>query len=324
MELTTSSYLTLVGNLALVAFTVGEVVVAGMAYICRHWLLLKWFMTLYIVALIPYLIFVPESPHWLLIKHRYDELKDVLHDIANFNQRCDSKWLSLYRCVIDSHQTRKDFNRRNKTKLSFLSRAHRFLTHVPTMNKLFTSGFIGFITLLLYFKISYGLAAMDGVNPYLNIIIGAAVEATGYIVPSLMMIRYGRKPMFILFLILTIICLFFESWIYTKNVFIGILVAQLEKFAISAAIGVSYIFVPELFPTTMRATGMGFFTLLSRCGATLAPMIDASVNHDRSLVTKIDYFYIILTILCILLILLLPETRNMPLADKINYESNRN
>ncbi|CAF4465456.1 unnamed protein product, partial [Rotaria magnacalcarata] len=61
-----------------------------MAYICQHWLLLKWAMTLYMLALVPYLIFVPESPHWLLIKCRYAELKQVLHQIAQANRRTNS------------------------------------------------------------------------------------------------------------------------------------------------------------------------------------------------------------------------------------------
>ncbi|CAF4474810.1 unnamed protein product, partial [Rotaria magnacalcarata] len=79
----------------------------------------------------PYLIFVPESPHWLLIKCRYAELKQVLHQIAQANRRTNSQWLLYYQHLIDSHQTQKDRNQKNKVKLSFLSKSRRFLTHVP-------------------------------------------------------------------------------------------------------------------------------------------------------------------------------------------------
>jgi len=324
MELTTSNYATFVGNLALIAFALGEIIVAGMAYICRHWLLLKWAMTLYILALVPYLFFVPESPYWLLTKYRYDELEILLRRIARFNQRAESKWFPFYRYVIENHRKQKNINQKNKLKLSFFAKIHRFLTHIPTMSKLLISGFLGFTTLFLYFKISYHLGAMDEIDPYLNIIIGAIVEALGYLAPSLLMIRYGRRPTFILFLIPTVICLLLTPLTYNQSRFIIILIAQLGKFSISGAVGVTYIFVPELFPTSIRGTGMGFFILLSRLGSTIAPIIDASISHNRLLITYMYYLYAILTGVCVLLIILLPETRNVPLADKIDYNTNRN
>ena len=53
-------------------------------------------------------------------------------------------------------------------------------------------------------------------------------------------------------------------------------------------------------------------------------MIDASISHNRSLITYMYYLYAILTVVCVLLTLLLPETRNVPLADKIDYNTNKN
>jgi MFS family permease len=324
MELTTSKYATFVGNLALVAFTLGEIIIAGMAYICRHWLLLKWAMSLYILALVPYLFFVPESPYWLLTKHRFDELEKVLRQIARCNKRSESKWMPFYRHVIEIYRKQKDMHQKNKLKLSVFAKIYRLLTHVPTISKLLISAFLGFTTLLLYFKISYSLGEMDEINPYLNIIIGAFVEAIGYIGPSLLMIRYGRKPILILFLILTIICLLLTPLTFNQDHFIIILVAQLGKFAISGAVCVTYIMIPELFPTSIRATGAGFFVLFSRLGSIIAPMIDASISQNHLLIIHMYYIYAILIVLCVFLTLLLPETRNVPLADKIHYNTKKN
>ena len=323
LELTTSAYATFVCTLCLLAYTVGEIVVTGMAYVCRHWLTLKWAMTLYFLALVPYLVFVPESPHWLLTKSRYNELEKLLRQMARYNRRSESRWLPFYRYVIDKHQKQKDMNRLNKVTLSLFAKVHRFVTHPPTMNKLVVSGFVGFITCLLYFKISYNLGAMDEINPYLNIIIGAAVEAVSYIVPSLCMIRYGRKPIFILFLLLTIVCLLLTVLTSNPSRFVIILIAQLGKFAISGAVCVTYMLIPALFPTSIRGSGMGFFILWSRLGSTLAPMIDASISHNQAFVTNMYYLYAALTCVCVLLTLSLPETRNVPLMDKIDYSSRK-
>ena len=323
VELTSSRYTNLVGNLALLACVLGEIVITGMAYLCRHWLRLKWAMTLYLLALVPYLFFMPESPRWLLSKHRYDELEKLLRRIARWNRRANSRWLPLYRYMIESHQREKSAQRKNKAQMPFTAKAIRVLTHVPTMSKLVISAIIGFVTLLIYLKISYSLGAMTEIDPYLNLVIGAVGEALGYLAPGLLMIRFGRKPIFITFQILTAICLVATPYSLHYSRFVVVLVAQLGKFAISGAVAVTYIFVPELFPTTIRGTGTGFFILFSRLGSTAAPMIDAWINHDRSAVLVMHYLYALFTLLTALLVLLLPETRNVPLADKIDYSSRR-
>lgn len=319
MEITTSVYATFVGNLALVAFAVGEIVITGMAYVCRDWLRLKWVITIYVLVLVPYLYYVPESPHWLLTKHRYSELEKLLRQMARCNRRPESRWFPFYRYVVENHRKQKDMNKNRTIKLSFTARAYRFLTHMPTMSKLFITGYIGFITLLLYMKISYNLGAMEEISPYINIIIGAVAEAVGYIIPSLFMIYFGRKPIFILFLLLTALYLSIAPLTIRHDRYIAVIIAQLGKFAISAAVCVTYIFVPELFPTSIRGTGMGFFILLSRLGSTIAPMIDAKIHHNHLLETYTYYLYAFLTLLCVLLTFLLPETRNVPLADTIDY-----
>lgn len=170
---------------------------------------------------------------------------------------------------------------------------------------------------------TYNLGAMDEIDPYLNLVIGAVGESLGYLAPSLLMIRFGRKPIFILFQTLTAVCLVVTPYALHQSRFIAVLVAQLGKFASSGAVGVTYIFVPELFPTTIRGTGMGFFILFSRLGSIFAPMIDAWINHDRSSVTAMYYLYALFTMLTALLALLLPETRNVPLTDKIDYRSRK-
>lgn len=324
VELTTSIHATWAGNLALVAFTLGEIIVAGMAYLCRDWLLLKWATTVCVLALVPYLLFIPETPHWLLTKHRYDELEIMLRQMARLNQRAESKWFPLYRYMIDHHRKEKDNNRKNQIKLSFLAKIRRFLTHIPTMSKLLISSLLGFVTLFVYIKISYSLGAMREIDPYLSIIIGAVVEACGYMVASSFMMRFGRKPVMISFLIITAACLLVQLLIDKQHRLIVVVIAQFGKFAISGTICVTYILVPELFPTSIRATGMGVFVLFSRIGSTLAPIIDSMTSNNALFTMYSYYLYIGLTVLCVLVTLFLPETRNVPLADKIDYHTKKN
>lgn len=327
MELSGSAYTNLVGNLALLSFAVGQIVVTIMAYLCRDWLLLKWVITIYMLVIMPYLYFVPESPRWLLTKGRYDELEKVLDRMARINRRDPDQWYGFYRYVIHQHQLEKSMNSKTRIRLSLGAKLRRFLTHRPTMTKLIISGFIGFITLFLYFKVAYGLGAMEEIDPYLSVMIGAFVEILGYICASLLMIRFGRKTVFILFILLMAMCLAGTPYFHQHSRFLSIVISQLAKFAISGAVCVTYIFVPELFPTSIRGTGMGFFVLLSRIGSVLGPTIDSWFPRHHSSETLIWYLYSFISLLTIAFTLFLPETRNVPLEDKIDYQmgkKNRN
>lgn len=321
MELSTSAYTNLIGTLALVAFAVGQVVVTALAYFCRDWLLLKWAIILYMLIIVPYLFFVPESPRWLLTKGRYKELEQILDRMARINRQDPDRWYGFYRFVIHRHQTEKCLNNKTRIRLSLKAKIRRFLTHRPTMTKLFISGFIGFITLFLYFKVAYSLGAMDEIDPYLSVLIGAFVEMIGYIVPSLMMTQFGRKTVFIQYIFLTAICLAATPFFHQHHRrYLSILISQLAKFSISGAVCVTYIYVPELFPTSIRGTGMGFFVFLSRFGSVLAPIIDSWVPRHGSSETIIYYLYALFSLLTIFLTFFLPETRNVPMEDKIDYQ----
>ncbi|CAF4384118.1 unnamed protein product [Rotaria sp. Silwood2] len=62
LELTSSSQSSLVGNVVLVSFTIGECIVTLFAYLAKDWQILKWADTAFIGLVISYLYFIPESP----------------------------------------------------------------------------------------------------------------------------------------------------------------------------------------------------------------------------------------------------------------------
>ncbi|CAF1241186.1 unnamed protein product [Didymodactylos carnosus] len=307
MELTTSRHTSLAGNLAMVSFSVGEMVVTLFAYVSRHWLLLKWLITSLIALSIPYLYFVPESPYWLYSNHIYIQLEHQLRRIAQMNHRPELVWFNQYQKLIA--KPRPLITIRTVTKRSILK-------YLP---KIFLSCFIGVLAMALYIKISYGLSAMDSINPYVNIVIGAIVESIGYISSSIMITTVaGRKYSLILYTLITAICVVILPFLSLKHssllTVMLIIVAQLGKLTISGALSISWIYVPELFPVGIRATVNGLFVLFTRFGAIAAPIIDTSLPEKYLSITT--YVYAALAILMILLIFVfLPETRNRSFED---------
>jgi hypothetical protein len=315
LELTSSAHTSFAGNVALVSFTIGEAIVTLFAYLAKDWQILKWADTAFAGLVIPYLYFMPESPLYLYSKRQYAQLEALLRRIATTNNRKEADWYPFYQSFIRDQPIM--LSRHDET---FFLKVRQILRHPPTIIKLLIIALLGFTTLMLYIKISYGLAVMD-ISPYLGILIGAIVEAAGYVTGSLLIsTKLARKGSFILMMILTIICVVLIPILINHNEVATIFIAQFGKFAISGAVAVSWIFVPELFPTSIRSSANGFFIAFSRIGAIVAPIINTSISADYLPYT----FYASsgLAVVVVLLSLFLPETKDRPMEhvhdDAIN------
>ncbi|CAF3329897.1 unnamed protein product [Rotaria socialis] len=318
LELTSSAHTNLAGNLALISFTTGEGFVTLFAYLAKDWQILKWINTAFIGLVIPYLYFMPESPLYLYSKQDYARLEALLRRIATTNKRKEADWYPAYQELVRNQSTASSDDK----ELSFFQKIRQILMHGSMIAKLLTCVLLSFTTLLLYFKISYGLAGMS-ISPYLGILIGAAVEAAGYIVGSLLMsTKLARKGSFILMIALTIICVILIPIISSRSSIATVCIAQIGKFAISGTIVVSWIFVTELFPTAIRSGANGFFIAFGRIGAIVAPIIDTSIN--KAYLPYTFYASAGLAFIIVLLTLLLPETKSKSMDAVEDYAADEN
>jgi hypothetical protein len=313
LELTSSAHTSFAGNVTLVLFTIGEAIITLFAYLAKDWEILKWADTIFVALVIPYLYFMPESPLYLYSKRQYAQLEALLRRIATTNQRKEVDWYPYYQEFIRNQPTILS----NNNQVTTLQKIHQILTHRPTVVKLLIVALLGFTTLMLYIKISYSLAVMK-MSPYLGILIGAVVEAAGYITGSLLITtKLARKGSFILTTLLTIICLVLIPIISKYSSTATVFIAQFGKFSISGAIAVSWIFVPELFATSIRSSANGFFIAFSRIGAIVAPIIKSSVSDEYLPYTF--YASAGLAVLVVLLSLILPETKDKSMEDAQDY-----
>jgi MFS family permease len=317
LELTSSAHLSFAGNLVLVSFTIGEVIVTLFAYLAKNWQILKWANTAFVGLVIPYLYFMPESPLYLYSKRQYPQLEALLRRIATRNNQKEADWYPFYQAFIRNQPLKLSHDDQG----TFCQKTHRILIHRPTVIKLLIIALLGFTTLMLYIRLSYGLAVMD-ISPYLGILIGAVVEAAGYITGSLLIsTRLARKGSFILMMILTIICVVLIPILLKYSSAATVFIAQFGKYSISGAIAVSWIFVPELFPTSIRSSANGFFIAFSRIGAIVAPIINTAISVDY--LPYASYASAGLAVIVVLLSLLLPETKDKSMEDVQDYAVDR-
>ena len=304
MELTSSSHTSFSCCLTLISYTIGEICLALFAYLSHHWLVLKWIISIYFGLSLPYLYFVPESPYWLFSKRKFDELEIYLKRMAKTNGHSDKDWYSMYEQLVSQN------NCKDKVKQS---KKDKYFEYIP---RLLICGLIQFITMLLYTKISYGLGASnETLSPYLNFIIGAFVEAIGYLIAAVSIITpLGRKYSLIVFASLTSICVLIIPFLMKDYPLLTVIVSQLGKLSISSTVSVSWIYVPELFPTTMRGLANAVFVFVGSFGSILAPIVEELLGHKYIQISF--YVYSALIIILAFIICTLPETRNRSFDDQ--------
>ncbi|CAF2527716.1 unnamed protein product [Rotaria sp. Silwood2] len=307
MELTSSSHTSFAAGVAMVAYTIGEIMFTGFAYAARNWLNLKWLMSVYFAVTVPYLYFIPESPYWLFGRKKYDELEVCLRKIAKINRREESEWFPHYTKLIEESRIVKKSETKAKKK-----RREKVLRFLP---RLIMCGCIEFVTMLLYTKITYGLGAMnEALSPYVNFIIGAVVEGIGYCAAGLAITTVlGRKYSLISFALLTAISILIVPFITESYPVIATVISQIGKFGVSGAVSVSWLYVPELFPTYMRGLANGIFVFVGSFGSMVSPIINTAVDKKNDRITH--YVYAGLTIVLAGVIATLPETRHRSFDD---------
>ncbi|CAF3695292.1 unnamed protein product [Rotaria sp. Silwood1] len=313
LELTSATYTGLAGNLIFISWTIGQIIVTLFAFITYDWQKLKWANTIFIGLGIPYLYFMPESPLYIYAKGQYVLLENILRQIANQNGRKETDWYIYYQEFLRNQTIKLT----HKKQLTSFQKSYQLIINRTTIIKLLLTAIIGFTTLMIYIKISYSLAMMD-TSPYLGILIGAIVEAISYITSSLLISsRLGRKGSFILMMSLTMICMIFIPIIKKYNSIASLSLAQLGKYTISSTTAIAWIFVLELFPTSIRSTASGVFIVCSRTGAITAPIIYTTISNNYLSYTF--YASAFLAFVVLLFSLMLPETKDKPMDNVTDY-----
>jgi MFS family permease len=139
--------------------------------------------------------------------------------------------------------------------------------------------------------------------------IGAII---GYIGLGFLADRFGRKPIVMIFFAASLV-LTFALYKWTTDVHLLLLVAAVNGFFTLGQYSWMSVWLPELFPTRMRATGMAFTFNSPRFIAFLGPLfaglLIAQFGGFSGMAVAFSFIYI----LGFVLVPFLPETKGKPL-----------
>ena len=218
-------------------------------------------------AAFPELDLLPESAHWLLVNGRGDEAEAVLRSAAAQNNKPFPAGVSIARLAYDPAMEKEN----------------------GSVSKLFATSELRLTTLLLWgiwfsaVGCYYGLVLVTpsyfgtkGLAITTSSLIGACSELPGLAVAIALIDRIGRRRTIGFFFgVNCVACGVLAAGATTGAAGLGALTvaAVLGRGAMDGAFASTYVYTPEVYPTTVRSTGVGMASSVGRVAGTLTPFL---------------------------------------------------
>nr|XP_040139454.1 solute carrier family 22 member 3 isoform X1 [Ictidomys tridecemlineatus] len=299
-EIVGSKQRRIVGIVIQMFFTLGIIILPGIAYFIPNWQGIQLAITLPNFLFLLYYWVVPESPRWLITRKEGDKALKILRNIA----KCNGKYLSPNYSEI----TVTDEEVSNP---SFLD-----LVRTPQMRKCtLILMFAWFTSAVVYQGLVMRLGIIGG-NLYIDFFISGVVELPGALLILLTIERFGRRLPFAASNVVAGVACLVTSFLPEGTAWLRTTVATLGRLGITMAFEIVYLVNSELYPTTLRNFGVSLCSGLCDFGGIIAPFLLfrlAAVWLELPLI-----IFGVLASVCGGLVMLLPETKGIALPETVD------
>ena len=205
--------------------------------------------------------YVPESPMYLNRSGKSEEARKVLQRVAKANGRS-----------VDIPPLQPDRQERKSVWSLFTGSLRRRSICLFIAWGLISLAYYG---VFVYLPVKLGAEGFGFMRGQVFLILLALVQLPGFALSAYGVERWGRKPTLVGFLVLSAVGCMFYSLGNAPALVIGS--TLLMSFALLGTWGALYAFTPEVYPTGLRASGMGMAGAVARFGGLFAPAIIAPV-----------------------------------------------
>lgn len=314
MEVAGTEERTVYGPMTRIGRSFGIIIITIVAYYTRNFRYLQLVVTLPGIVKIFWLLTIPESPRWLLIKGRIDEALIVVSNAAKMNGITNNDEVEI------KDQLHKIYDSYSITSKTGNNRSFSDLFRTPVLRKnSIVMCFNWFITVFIYYALSLNVQDLGG-NLFVNFFMSGLVEIPSIILCIYALKKCGRRQILANSLIAlslsSLIGIPFYFLSFNGAVAIRVSFAMIGKFAATIAFTVSYLYSSEIYPTEIRQLGLGLNSASSRLGSMLSPFIKELNEHTHVSVTMTIFGAAALAnaFAC----MLLPETAGKEIPDTID------
>ncbi|XP_045118822.1 solute carrier family 22 member 6-like [Portunus trituberculatus] len=325
MEWTTTSTRSSFGSMTVTGWAVGCMLVPGIAYLIRPWRYLQAAFVLPYVAFFLGWRFLPESPRWLLLHGRYEEVENTLATIAATN-RSKVPPRGVLRAALtrisqqmrgELGQSKANGGQRHCVGMVMDALRHVLSPYISTQRarKMCLLIIIWFSASSAYYGLSLNATNISA-DPYLYNFLHGVFEVPAYFLLWLLVARAGRRPSLSVLFFFCAICIAINSilmFVYAVPVSVKIILSLLGKMSVAAAFHLAYLFTAELFTTQHRSLAVCHCCLFGRIGSIASPYINDILGEAAEWAPSA--VFAVVAFISSLLALLLPETRNKNLPE---------
>ena len=331
-------------------WTVGTIFEASLAWVVMPKFGWRWLLALSSVPSLLLLLFyaiTPESPRFLCMKGRTMEAVDVLEKMARLNgaQLPSGKLVSDKNIELDevsesatllaaTAKAAKEEENDNikedegsdfggfKSVSKLLSPKLLRATLLLWM-AFFGNAFSYYGIVLLTSELSNGnrICAKQEVESvhsnnsslYKNVFISSFAEIPGSFVSIMIVDRIGRRLSMASMLFTS--CVFLFPLVFSRTEILTRISLFGARLCISASFTIVYIYAPEIYPTSVRTTGIGVASSVGRIGGILCPLVAVALVHNCHQTTAILLFELVVFLSGVAVMFFPFETKGCRLND---------
>ncbi|XP_041657511.1 solute carrier family 22 member 6 [Cheilinus undulatus] len=303
---------TVVGTLTGYCYTVGQLILAVVAYYIRDWRWLTLAVSLPFYVFFLYAWWLHESSRWLVLSNNPERAVKNLKSVAKFNGRQEEGEKIDVKMVQESMKKELSCSQGTHTVLD--------LFRTTTMRSMTISlSAVWLSTSFAYYGLAMDLQKF-GVDIYLIQVIFGAVDIPAKVVITVTMSFIGRRPSQCGALIVAGVTILANLLVPNDQQTLRTSLAVVGKGCLAASFNCCYLYTGELYPTIIRQNGMGWVSMMARVGAMVAPMVLLTGDYRPWLPGLI---YGGAPIISGVAAIFLPETLGSPLPDTIQDVEDR-
>ncbi|KAK4877993.1 hypothetical protein RN001_010499 [Aquatica leii] len=296
-----------------------------------HWRIVAWLSTIYLFVFIILVMFIPESPVWLVSKGRLDQAKKSLDWFNRYQPTLETKIVTYSEMQLSVLQSEHLIKTKQEEQLSGNSFTRKFkMFFKPTGYKplLILAGLFFFqqasgVHLIIFNGVIFFQAMGVTMDPYLASIIIGSVRLVMSVVYTWMMKRFNRRTLMMTSNVGMAITIglsgLFTKWIQegsTSHTWIP--VTLLMIYFVFAAIGVMFIpiiIASEVFPVAIRGISQSLVSTIAHL--LMFAILQSYYALDEAFggSSGLQYFFAAMCVAGVIFCyLFMPETRNKKLS----------